>query len=171
MTHPDTGAPQFWHLETGELIPVYVRPDLSESYVRHIVSAIDEIHLGAQRIVFDMPKPSTVEMDKVVKGGGFVPSAFYVKDDNGLNPEHGSATNVMADNGKILGTVIKLPEKFAITRGFQIVLHEMMHGLGFAHDTKRSSIMYEYTQHRPGSITAKDAVLLERHYGANSRYG
>lgn len=76
------------------------------------------------------------------------------------NPDHGSTTLVIdKQTGQITSALIALPPNRDALAS-PIMLHELMHALGFDHDEQTGSLMHPRLQLRPQKITKSDLEIL-----------
>lgn len=157
------GLPIQWNAK-GRRLMVYVSPSLKPEYRIHLVNAMDAIEAVVKRKLFLGPDECMPALEDKLQNEDerkFMQDLIYVCDDEGTEPEHGR-TELSWDErtGYIRCAYVRLPEAHSEKYGAGIVLHEMCHALGLAHDQLPESIMWPTMQERPGTITARDAGVL-----------
>jgi hypothetical protein len=163
-----SGKPIRWDRTEGSMT-VYFSSTLMTQYREHWTVAQGEIERAAGHVLFMNGGAPIPELEDKLQNDDerkFFRGIIYVCDDEGTDPEHGRTSLTWDERtGFIHCAYVRLPEKYAVAYGYGIVLHEMMHALGFDHDATPSSIMWPYVQQRPGSITSTDTKLLRTVYG------
>lgn len=164
MKGPD-GKPTKWRKEDLPLT-VWVSPALHEAYLKllGVVSNTFKEVIGREVFTFIPAGGVKLEVEKLLRGH------VAVRDDEGLEPNHGFARYVIAPDGYMKSCLVQLPEAHAESsdtpdKGLKITLHEFCHVLGLEHDESIASIMHPNVQQRPQELTDQDKKLLRKTYG------
>jgi len=156
------GHPLSW-AKDGIPLPVWYAADIAKGWLDSWVRGADVLNQAAGRPLFLNPveAPDGLDLAKPVTG------AVVLKDDNGVDPDHGS-TELRWDkrDGALLSAVVVLPEAHEDNaKRDAVALHEAAHALGLDHDEGKDSIMYPSIQDRPQELSGADKELLRRVYG------
>lgn len=139
---------------------VWVHPALPLAYIAALKRVADTYQGVIGRLVLYPPMVAPVELrfDQP-----FPVNSIGVVSDSGIDPNHGQT--ILYDHaGALQYAIMTLPEA-NIEDAYSIVLHEMGHVLGLAHDDSPTSIMYPKIHARPQMLSAADAKLLHDYYG------
>jgi len=145
-------------------IRVIISPTLPKAYLAEVILAISKINTIVP--VFGPLETGSTHLSNYIEIGGTRPptGVLYIHSDAGDDPSHGIATTYRSARGEIISCTLQFPES-GVKLAKSIVLHELMHALGFAHDENRNSIMWPYATDQPQKITKNDSRLMEKAYG------
>lgn len=154
-----SGKPFKWDRDNFPLA-VWLHNKLPNVYIEAFKAARLYINRYAGAELFDLGTelPGNFQINRLAEGHTVIAVSDYV---NSSNPDHGvTSLTVISTTGEIKKAIVTLPpDRNALAK--PIVLHELMHVLGFDHDESVISLLHPQLQKRPQQITDEDLKRLK----------
>jgi hypothetical protein len=149
------GAPNDLHWEHVPIRLIY-----HPSFRTMVPALVEATKIRPQ--LFGRPIEATVLEQNIEIGIRPPRGTIYLTTDiDGVDPRHGSTTLWSLPDGEILAAVVVIPEECPQHLIQSVVLHEILHALGFSHSRDRDSVMYPVSKGKT-RLTESELKLLEK---------